>query len=479
MAKKLLTGIFYSSIALAGMLAFFVFLYWGLRRDSNLASLVVNTANRPLYFWPYVILTAATGFAFGLNLALLAWRIRMFGFPRLRRGIAGQAPAGIGSLIAFAASACPVCGSTLLAAIGVTGGLAAFPFAGLELKLLAFALIVFSFMVLVRDLRRLHNACAGGLCPAPRDASFREHDSQALGTVMLLILIFAVGGWNMLKTDPIMAGVVTPHHIDAPAFSDPRIQGIVEQVLPEKGFRSKIALGDSVQKMIGYGAVDPEKFASLYAGRQGGMPDELRRLLERPSHDSMLLTAESAPYYLNLLWPLGLANRMTINDQSPLRGPHLFNFASTGGWVLGKEENGGAYFNKFAIVPLTPDQERLVKRIADNAYRPCCDNSTFFQDCNHGSALLGLLELGASQGLSEEELWREALAFNSFWFPETYVKTALYFKVLQGIEWNDVDPKVVMGKEYSSASGWYQNVERPLQQAGVTLQLRQSGGCGV
>jgi hypothetical protein len=50
MAKKFLTGFFYSSIALAGTLAFFAFLYWGLRRDSNLASFIVNTRGEPLYF---------------------------------------------------------------------------------------------------------------------------------------------------------------------------------------------------------------------------------------------------------------------------------------------------------------------------------------------------------------------------------------------------------------------------------------------
>ena len=41
----------------------------------------------------------------------------------------------------------------------------------------------------------------------------------------------------------------------------------------------------------------------------------------------------------------------------------------------------------------------MVISIAKNAYRSCCDNSTFFQDCNHGWALLGLLQLGAGQGL--------------------------------------------------------------------------------
>src|SRR3546814_21071392 len=79
-------------------------------------------------------------------------------------------------------------------------------------------------------------------------------------------------------------------------------------------------------------------------------------------------------------WPLGLANYMSANESSPMNGDSLYNFASTGGWTLGKEQNGGAYFNKFRIVELTPEQVALVTQVAKSTYRPCCHNSTFFQD---------------------------------------------------------------------------------------------------
>ena len=117
--------------------------------------------------------------------------------------------------------------------------------------------------------------------------------------------------------------------------------------------------------------------------------------------------------------------------------------------------------------------------IANNAYRSCCDNSTFFQDCNHGSALLGFLQLGAAQGLTEDELWREALAFNSFWFPQNYIQTALYLKAVKNIDWENVDPKVAMGKDYSSLSGWYVTVDKEVKR--LNLLPKQQGGstCGV
>lgn len=253
---------------------------------------------------------------------------------------------------------------------------------------------------------------------------------------------------------------------------------VVNKVLPEQGFQSKIRVGGSIVGLVEKGVIDPQKLAAIYEGR-GGTPPEVQEILAAPSDKPVVLTRQNAVYYVNLLWPLGLANYMAANERSPIAGPSLYNFASTGGWILGKEQNGGAYFNKFKIVGLTPEQEALATGVAQTTYRPCCNNSTFFQDCNHGSALLGALELGATQGLTTDELYREALAFNSFWFPDTYVKTALYFKAAKNIDWDGVDPKMIMGAEYSSISGWSNNVLNEL--AKLPGLLPQQGGvsCGA
>ncbi len=61
------------------------------------------------------------------------YRLRKFGLA-LRSFSEGGLSTGIESLIGIAASACPICGSTILSAIGIAGGLTAFPFGGLELK---------------------------------------------------------------------------------------------------------------------------------------------------------------------------------------------------------------------------------------------------------------------------------------------------------------------------------------------------------
>lgn len=256
------------------------------------------------------------------------------------------------------------------------------------------------------------------------------------------------------------------------------------EVAVVKPFQSKIKLGDSVLRLVSHGVIEPQKLEAIYED-SGGLPDEMRAVLNGPSHKLILLTRANANYYVNLLWPLGLANSMSSNERSPInkltpvKGASLFDFASTAGWTLGKEANGGKYFNKFKIVELTPEQEALVMTIATNAYRPCCDNSTFFQDCNHGSALLGLLQLGAAQGLTHDELWREALAFNSFWFPHHYAQSALYFKAVRNIDWQNVDAEAALGADYSSASGWSENVEKELKRLGLAPTQQDGSRCAA
>lgn len=483
--RKFLTKLFYALIGTASSLAFFLVLYWVLRLDSAITNIIINTYSTPLYFWPYVILTLGAIALFGVNISFLVYRWRKFGPPRLKT----EAGGGAGTLFGIAASACPVCGSTLLSAIGIAGGLAAFPLGGLELKALSFGLLALPIWLTRRSLKKLEADCTSGVCPAPKDHSFKEADRPWLFGLLAVVIALSFISWSMLKTEPVIAkvlsqsGIVNPNDntlnsAEISQTGNTLIDEVTAKVLPEDGFQSKIALHDSIVKLVQNGVIDREKFLAIYQDRDG-LPDELKSVLDNPISEPILLTRQNANYYVNLLWTLGLANYMSSNKESPINGKSLFNFASTGGWDLGKEENGGAYFNKFKIVELTPEQEVLVTKIAQNAYRPCCDNSTFFQDCNHGSALLGLLELGAAQGLTEDELYREALAFNSFWFPHNYIQTALFFKAVKGVDWENVDHKVVMDKDYSAISGWYENVQKELAARNLIPQVKEGAGCGV
>ncbi len=236
----------------------------------------------------------------------------------------------------------------------------------------------------------------------------------------------------------------------------------VGAVLPWAGHVSRIALKDSIVRLISAGVIDRDKYLSFKGGAENFSSAWLA-MLDRPSNDPIHLTSANAAEFVDLLWPVGLANHLDANNEGSIGGPDVDGLASTGGWGLGRADTGGQYFNTHAIVDLSDEQAELAVRIAKAAFRPCCDNSTFFQDCNHGSALYAALQLGASQGLDEDALYREALAFNSFWFPGTYVVTALYFKAVKKTEWRDVDPKLVMAEKFSTASGWANNVAMPMR----------------
>ena len=88
-----------------------------------------------------------------------------------------------------------------------------------------------------------------------------------------------------------------------------------------------------------------------------------------------------------------------------------------------------------------------------NSYRPCCGNPTGHPDCSHGFSALGLVQLMAAQGYSQEEMFDAFVKFNSFWFPSTYIQDALYFQLAEGKNWDEVDKALVAGKDHSSLSG--------------------------
>ena len=249
-----------------------------------------------------------------------------------------------------------------------------------------------------------------------------------------------------------------------------------EAVAPSKPILTSLDIGGPVAKLVESGVIDVEKFTKAHK-RYGPIPEWVSRALEGKQQE-LTFSAQTATYNLNLLWPLGLATKATFNDDSPIKGDDLPNYASTGGWFLGRENNGAAYFNAVDTLPLTPEQSKRVHRLAEGVFRPCCGNSSFFQDCNHGSAMLGLLELTAANGWSEAEMLDLAKAANGFWYPQEYAELALYFDVIEGLSWSEVPAKRVLSTEFSSVQGWQENVYAALVKRGTLVKDLPSGGGG-
>lgn len=247
-----------------------------------------------------------------------------------------------------------------------------------------------------------------------------------------------------------------------------------EEVLPQSGVILPIAWGSIGKEMVENGVIDAEKFESLYADR-GGLNDEEKKLLYGDDNGNIKITPENAGVILNLTWAFGLSNKNPILEEGPMmdtRYGGAGGFASTGGWSMAKGD-AMDHYSKYQFVVLDAPQQALVERVSKNIYRPCCGNSTYFPDCNHGMAMLGLLELMSSNGATEEEMYQTALAVNSYWFPETYLTIAKYFKK-RGVEWSQVDAKDVLGELYSSGAG-YKQVLSDVE----PVKIQGGGSCGV
>lgn len=177
--------------------------------------------------------------------------------------------------------------------------------------------------------------------------------------------------------------------------------------------------GDLGSKMIDVGVIDKDKIKSLYEGRYS-LSEKDKEIMYGNYNGDIMITSENSEMMLNMLWAFGLANKNPILENGPMVDPRyggVENFASTGGWTLAKG-NAMDHYSMHPFVTLTPEQQILVEKVAKNVYRPCCKNSTYFPDCNHGMAMLGLLELKASQGANEAEMYNTAQEANNLWFPK-------------------------------------------------------------
>ena len=247
-----------------------------------------------------------------------------------------------------------------------------------------------------------------------------------------------------------------------------------KSVLPAGGVELPATWGDLGIQLTESGVIYKEALEAVYAER-GGLDEYEQKLLSGVDNGKLVMTYENSGLILNLLWALGLGNKNEILENGPMSDPRYGgagNFASTGGWTIAKGDSMGHY-SAHNFLKLTVEQQKLVERVSKGIYRPCCGNSTYFPDCNHGMAMLGFLELMASQGVGEDEMYKAALQVNSYWFPDTYLTIAKYLEQ-KGIAWGDAVPKEVLGADFSSASGY----KRILSQVQPVLGGK-GGGCGI
>lgn len=255
----------------------------------------------------------------------------------------------------------------------------------------------------------------------------------------------------------------------------PTVENLESQVVPEEGFKVNLKWGETGMKLIKAGGIDMAKYQKNYSGAANS---ELLKYLTENKDEGITIDKNNAYFWVNTLWALGLTQRSKVLSEGIMGTEYkdrLGNFASTGGWTLGSKTAVKLYSSS-EIIDLDEAEQEMVRKISANIYRPCCGNPTSFPDCNHGMAILGLVELMVDQGFSEEEIYKTSLAFNSYWFPQTYIDLAYYFQTSENKLWKELDAKKLLSAEFSSGPG-YQAIKEKIGEIPGTKS--RGGSCGA
>jgi hypothetical protein len=304
--------------------------------------------------------------------------------------------------------------------------------------------------------------------------------------IILGLMIFAFGMLiGYLVRGPVTSVTGAPYAEDPavvlPSGDEDPLVRLIDQVNPPEGYILPVVFGDAGPQMLAAGAIDYDRFARVYD--QAGQPLTAvqQAILTQGSDDYIHIDQDNAYFLLNFFWALGLVNDNPLLTSGPLvqnSDGRIERYAATGGWTIGQKPPAELYASA-AILHLNHEQQERLEEVANNVYRPCCNNHTAFADCNHGMALLGLLQLMAAQDATVEEMFDAAKYVNAFWFPQQSLQIATFFQLDQGPSFADVEARLLVGSQISSAAG-YRNVQQWLA-ANDGLQQEPGAGssCGV
>lgn len=257
---------------------------------------------------------------------------------------------------------------------------------------------------------------------------------------------------------------------------------VVDQLNLPTEYVLPVSFSDIGPQLLAAGAIDYDGFVQTY--EQAGQPltQEQLAILSTGSDQPVVINRDNAYFLLNFFWAAGLVNQNRILTEGTMMQyggqEKIGSFASTGGWTIGAKPVTELYASTLLFDP-TPAQQTHLEEVASAVYRPCCNNPTSFPDCNHGMAMLGLLELMASQGASVEEMFEAAKYVNAFWFPQQTMEIALGFQAANGQQFTQVDAREFTGPRFSSSNG-FQAVHQWLVENDLLEQIPNSGNsCGV
>jgi hypothetical protein len=250
--------------------------------------------------------------------------------------------------------------------------------------------------------------------------------------------------------------------------------------LPES-YTLPVSFGDLGPQLLAAGAIDLPAFLAIYTDGGAPLTPEQEAILTQGSDAPIVIDKTTAHFLLNFFWAVGLANRNAILLEGPIqdKGPETVGqYSSTAGWTLAARPVM-EIFASLPLIELTAEQQARLQTVAEGVYRPCCGNHTAFPDCNHGMAMLGILELMAANDATADEMFEAAKYINAFWFPKEMTQAAAYFKLTQGQDFAAIDPRRAVSREIFSMSG-AQSVQQWLSDGGrLGAPVEGGGSCGV
>src|SRR5512147_219595 len=304
---------------------------------------------------------------------------------------------------------------------------------------------------------------------AAQNVSTNKRIKQTAWIILAIVFTFLLGmGSGYLKWG---------QDETAEAKQQKELTQLYEQVNPKDGYTLPVSYGDLGPRLLQGGVIQYDAIAALYEQSGQSLSAEEVEVLKKGSDEQITINAENSRFLLNFFWAVGLANKNSILTDGLMvqnSGGQVEGYASTGGWGLAAKPVTELYAS-MDLIPLTAEQQKRVEEVASAVYRPCCNNPTHFPDCNHGMAMLGILELMASQGASTDEMFQAAKYVNAYWFPQQTLETAVYLKSNEGTDFVDADARLVVGNKLSSASGSAM-VRKDLQAKGLLQQAPGQGG---
>lgn len=294
--------------------------------------------------------------------------------------------------------------------------------------------------------------------------------------VIVIAIVAALFGSNyLINRHPPATKQVAPSNTTEGKKID--FSRIAEQVYPAQGFVLPVKWSNAAKRLVDYGALNVSFMANtLYSANQPLTNEELE-VLNGSSDNNVTLNSSNGIFTLYVLWALGINNKNKIISNGPIMDyGNPYQYASTGGY----EQLGKLQLGNLSIINFNGTEQSIIETVASDVYRPCCDNSAIFPDCNHGAAQLGLIELMASQGSNATEIYGAIKEFDSFYYAQQYFDDALFFNITQNKTWNEIPANQILGYDFSSATGT-SNVYRYLLSSNALVDMRQgsSGACGV